>query len=250
MKSCRPVVLVHGAWHGAWCWATLQAELDRRGVASHAIDLPGHGQNAAPISEVTMEAYVNHVIETAKTIEGPIILVGHSLAGAVISQVGERIPERIERLVYVAASLPQNGESVLGIMKSDAGGELLPKLVFSADQSYVTVEQDDVKSILLHDVKEPERLESLARKLDMKQATEPFMAAIGLTDEAFGSIPKTYVRASLDKVMSTALQDRMISAWKVDQVFTLESGHFPMMSMPDRFIEIISEIAAGEPATV
>jgi hypothetical protein len=50
--------------------------------------------------------------------------------------------------------------------------------------------------------------------------------------------------------MSTDLQDRMISAWKVDQIFTLESGHFPMMSIPDRFIEIISEIAAGEPATV
>jgi pimeloyl-ACP methyl ester carboxylesterase len=246
----KNILFIHGAWGGAWAFREFVEILKQQGHQASAIDLPGHGQNTAPISEVTMEAYVNHVIETAKTIEGPIILVGHSLAGAVISQVGERIPERIERLVYVAASLPKNGETVLGIMQSDAGGQLLAKLVFSADQSYVTLEQDDVKSILLHDVKEPERLESLALKLDVKQATEPFMAAIELTDEAFGSIPKTYVRASLDKVMSTDLQDRMISAWKVDQIFTLESGHFPMMSIPDRFIEIISEIAAGEPATV
>ena len=246
----KNILFIHGAWGGAWEFQEFVEILKKQGHQASAIDLPGHGKNRAPISEVTMDAYVNHVIATAKTMEGPIILVGHSLAGAIISQVGERIPDRIERLIYVAASLPKNGESVIGVMQSDTGGELLPKLVFSPDQSFATVEVEDVKSILLHDVKEPDRLEVLAPKFDMKQATEPFMVAIKLTDEAFGSIPKTYVRATLDKAMTIALQDRMISAWKVDQVFTLESGHFPMMSMPDCFIEIISEIAAGEPVSV
>jgi pimeloyl-ACP methyl ester carboxylesterase len=108
----KNILFIHGAWGGAWAFREFVEILKQQGHQASAIDLPGHGQNTARISEVTMEAYVNHVIETAKTIEGPIILVGHSLAGAVISQVGERIPERIERLVYVAASLPQNGETV------------------------------------------------------------------------------------------------------------------------------------------
>lgn len=246
----KNILFIHGAWGGAWVFREFVEILKKQGHQASAVDLPGHGQNEAPISEVTMDAYVNHVIETARGIDGPIILVGHSLAGAIISQVGERIPDKIERLVYVAASLPKNGESVLGLMQSDAGGELLPKVVFSDDQSYATVEQEDVKSILLHDIKEPERLKSLAPKFDVKQATEPFMAAIELTDEAFGSIPKSYVRATMDKAMSMTLQDRMISVWRVDQIFTLESGHFPMMSIPDCFIDVISEIAAGEPVTV
>ena len=48
----RPILLVHGAWHGAWCWAALQAELDRRGVASWAVDLPGHGLSTEPLGDL------------------------------------------------------------------------------------------------------------------------------------------------------------------------------------------------------
>ncbi|MGA0194495.1 MAG: alpha/beta fold hydrolase, partial [Ilumatobacteraceae bacterium] len=50
------VVLVHGAWHGAWCWAPLQTELDRRGIASLAVDLPGHGSTGAPFTDLHGDA--------------------------------------------------------------------------------------------------------------------------------------------------------------------------------------------------
>ena len=70
---------------------------------------------------------------------------------------------------------------------------------------------------------------------------EPVVAE--LTNEAFGSVPKIYVRATLDKVLSPALQDRMLSGWDVEQVFTLESGHFPLMSMPERLVEVLDEAA-------
>ncbi len=105
-----------------------------------------------------MAAYVNQVVEAAEAMEGQIVLVGHSLAGAIISQVAERIPEKIERLVYVAAMLPRNGETVMDLMGSDEGGELLPKIIFSEDQSFATLKLEDVEKLLLHDVKEPERL--------------------------------------------------------------------------------------------
>jgi pimeloyl-ACP methyl ester carboxylesterase len=241
----KNILLIHGAWGGAWEFQEFIGALKEKGHQAHAIDLPGHGQSEQPIFEVTMEAYVNRVIDAAHAIEGPIILVGHSLAGAIISQVGERIPAKIERLVYVAATLPRNGETVMGLMQSDDGGELLPQIVFSDDQSFATLQIDDVKRILLHDVKDPERVARLAPKFLVKQATEPFLSPAKLTDDAFGSIPKSYVRASLDKVMTLSLQDRMITGWEVEQIFTIESGHFPMMSFPDRFIEVIGEIAAA-----
>jgi pimeloyl-ACP methyl ester carboxylesterase len=241
----KNLLFIHGAWGGAWEFDEFIESLGERGLQAHAIDLPGHGQNSAPISEVTMDAYVNQVIETAEGIDGQIVLVGHSLAGAIISQVAERIPEKIERLVYVAATLPKNGETVMGLMQSDPAGELLPRIVFSDDQTFATVKPGDVEEVLLHDVKEPDRLADFAPRFAMEQATEPFLFPIELSDQAFGSVPKSYVRATLDKVMSPALQDRMISGWEVEQIFTLESGHFPMMSIPDRFLDVISEIAAG-----
>lgn len=249
-KTMKNILLIHGAWGGAWEFQEFIETLGKRGHQAHAIDLPGHGQSAAPISKVTMEAYVERVIEVAHTIEGPIVLVGHSLAGAIISQVAERIPEKIERLVYVAASLPKNGETVLGLMQSDEAGELLPRIVFSDDQSFATLEPEVVRNLLLHDVKEPERAAKLASKFDVKQATEPFMFPVKLTNEAFGSVAKSYVRATLDKVMSLSLQDRMVSAWEVETIFTLESGHFPMMSIPDRFVEVLSEAVEGAVAHI
>ena len=237
------LLLIHGAWGGAWEFQETITGLKQRGYNASTIDLPGHGDRQTPIPEVTMDAYVQSVIDAAEAIDGQVVLVGHSLGGAIISQVAEKIPHKIERLVYVAAMLPKNGETPLGLMQSDEAGELLPRLKFSEDQSYVTVEDDDVKSILLNDVREPERLDAFLPHFAMKQATEPFMFPAALTDEAFGSVPKSYVRASVDKVLSPALQDRMLQSWEVEQVFTLESGHFPLMSIPDRLTDVLREAA-------
>jgi len=233
------LLLIHGAWGGAWEFQETLEGLRKQGDQATAIDLPGHGDFESPIAEVTMDAYVQTVIDAAEAIEGPIILVGHSLGGAIISQVAERIPHKIERLVYVAAMLPKNGDTPLGLMQSDEAGELLPKLEFSADQTYVTVGPEAVKQTLLHDVLEPKRLEAFLPHFAMKQATEPFMFAAELTEKSFGSVPKTYVRASIDRVLSPSLQDKMVTNWKVDRVLTLESGHFPLMSIPQRLIEVI-----------
>ncbi|MFT5286682.1 MAG: pimeloyl-ACP methyl ester carboxylesterase [Planctomycetota bacterium] len=241
------LLLIHGAWGGAWEFEETLEGLRNKGHRATAIDLPGHGQFTVPIAEVTMEAYVQTVIDAAEAIEGPIVLVGHSLGGAIISQVAEKVPHKIERLVYVAAILPSNGQTPLGLMQSDEAGELLTQLEFSEDGSFVAVGPEVVKSALLNDVLEPERLAAFVPHFAMKQATEPFMFEAKLTTEAFGSIPKTYVRASIDKVLSPALQDEMMKSWKVDRVFTLKSGHFPLMSMPQELIDVLHE-ATGVPS--
>jgi hypothetical protein len=105
--------------------------------------------------------------------------------------------------------------------------------------SYVTVGPEAVKSVLLNDVTNPERLASFLPHFAMQQASEPFIVPAELTDEAFGSVPKTYVRASVDKALSPALQDEMLKNWSIEQVFTLESGHFPLMSIPQSLIEVL-----------
>lgn len=235
------LLLIHGAWGGAWEFEETIAGLKRQGHQAYAVDLPGHGESNEPISEVTMAAYVQRVVEAADAIDGKIVLVGHSLGGAIITQVAERIPHKIERLVFVAAILPRNGQTSMELMSSDEDGGLLPRLVFSDDESYATVDDETVKAVLLNDVEEPDRLAAFLPHFRMKQATEPFMAAAQVTDEAFGSVPKTYIRASRDKVLSPALQDRMISGWEIEQIITLESGHFPLMSIPERLVDALNQ---------
>ena len=76
------------------------------------------------------------------------------------------------------------------------------------------------------------------------QGTGPFMTEVAVTRERFGSVPKTYVRASIDKMISPALQDAMIKNWEVDSVFELESGHFPTSSVPAELADTLLRAAA------
>jgi len=98
--TIRNVLLVHGAWHGAWCWVALQQALDEIGISSHAIDLPGHGISPLPLGDLHGDAAA--VVEALNTLPPDTLLVGHSYGGAVISQAAFH-SDRIAHLMYIAA---------------------------------------------------------------------------------------------------------------------------------------------------
>ena len=225
-------ILVHGAWEGSWSWEKTSAELEKHGHKVTAIDLPGSSGNKQAIPQVTMASYVEIVADTIRALDHQVILVGHSMAGAIISQVAEQMPEKIVRLVYVAAFLLKNGDSVLEAMQRDPDGEYLPALTFAEDQSYATVSEQTVRNIAFHDVDEKDILHALPL-MSERQATEPFMAKVALSNEKFGTVPKTFIRTTIDKITSPTLQDEMIANWQVDKVHILSSGHFPALSMPE-----------------
>lgn len=241
-EKTKNYVLVHGAWGAGWEFDEVNALLSADGSTVYALDLPGHGENHREIGEVTMEAYVQYVIEAIKEIDDNVILVGHSLGGAVISQVAEDIPEKVDRLIYVAAMLPRNGDTALALMESDPAGQLLPNLIFSEDQSYVILSEKTIRELFLHDVEGEERVNKLVPEFLMKQAVQPFTEPARLTEERFGTVPKYYIRASLDKILSPELQDRLITHWNVEKIFTLNSGHFPLTSIGGKLADVIKEI--------
>src|SRR6266480_1374727 len=109
-------VFVHGAWHDAECWNTIVDLLRMEGHQGEAIDLPGSGQDKTSLNEVTLEKYVQKVKDALAAEKEPAILVGHSLGGLTISQTAEEAPESIRMLVYVAASMPCDGETLLEMM--------------------------------------------------------------------------------------------------------------------------------------
>ena len=116
MEFSRPVVLVHGAWHGAWCWATFQAELDRRGITSYAIDLPGHGTSLEPLGGLDQDAaHLATILDHLDLTDA--VLVGHSYGGAVITQAAAGRSD-LAHLVYVTAFALNAGESVMGALRS------------------------------------------------------------------------------------------------------------------------------------
>ncbi len=97
-------VLVHGAWHGAWCWEKVVPLLQEAGHGVVVPDLPGHGEDGMPISELSMRGYADRVIRTVDEQPEPVVLVGHSMGGIVVSLVAEARPDRLKKLVYLRAS--------------------------------------------------------------------------------------------------------------------------------------------------
>jgi pimeloyl-ACP methyl ester carboxylesterase len=231
-------ILVHGAWEESRMWQYVAPILEKNGQRVTAIDLPGHGENKQPISQVTMANYIEHVVGTITQLDHKVILVGHSMTGTVISQVAELIPEKIEKLIYVAAFLLKEGESVLEAMQSDPDGKFFPEIVFSEDQSYATVPEQTLRRIGFHDV-EGKIIQRVLPLMAEQQATEPFMAKVVVSNKNFGSVPKTYIRTTIDQVTSPALQDSMITNWKVEKVHNLDSGHFPAFSVPKKLAELM-----------
>ena len=111
-------ILIHGGFHGGWCWERVAPLLEAAGHAVIAPDLPGMGDDPTPHDRVTLASTVDFVISLAQRQAGPVVLVGHSLGGMMVGEVVERIPEKIEGLVYVTPAL------VLREMTAQQGAQL------------------------------------------------------------------------------------------------------------------------------
>ncbi|WP_024277034.1 alpha/beta hydrolase [Xanthobacter sp. 126] len=129
--SPKTFVLVHGAWHGGWCWREVADLLLGRGHRVFAPTLTGLGERrhlmSPDISLATFVADVAGVIEVEEL--GDLILVGHSHGGAVISGVADAMPERIRALVYLDATILQNGESAFGVLPAEVVAERRRKVL-------------------------------------------------------------------------------------------------------------------------
>src|ERR1700675_1769898 len=123
-------VLVHGAWHGAWCWGAVINQLEKLGDRAYAVDLPGHGMNRVDRATVTLQSYVDSVAEFIERHDlKNVVLAGHSLGGLTIPGVAAKIPARIKRVVWVTALVALDGQPIVDPATSPiaAGADSLPE---------------------------------------------------------------------------------------------------------------------------
>lgn len=147
-NSNKHFLLIHGAWEGAWSWKESASYLENNGHIVKAIDLPGHGDDTTPTSKINIALYANRVKEELAKTVGQVILVGHSFAGFVISKVAEEMPEKIEKLVFVASAVPYDGKTAVEIFEEDERSEFLENLIFSEDKSTATMSRETIKNVV------------------------------------------------------------------------------------------------------
>jgi transposase-like protein len=156
-------------------------------IAGHRvirIDLPGHGKDQTPISEVSLTVYTDRVVAAIDELDQEVILVGHNMGGIVVSQAAEYRPNRIKSLVYLTAFLLQNGQNMLVIPAN-------PNMLVSKDERTINVPTDKAKQTFYNNCLDADAAGAVSRL--QEQATSPFMTPLSLTQNKFGQVPRYYI---------------------------------------------------------
>ena len=238
MVEPAPVVLVHGAWFGRWCWQSVEEALAEFGVQATAVDLPGRPGNPMPIEKVTLQGWVDHLEHVVSGFAGPCIVVGHSLAGAALTLLGERRPELINRLVYVAAFLLRAGESATDVIRRDRNTQVHAARKVADDFRFSTLEPTSISTILCNDC--PEDAKDAVQANVVPESTIPAQTRVDWTGDRFGTVARTYIVCERDRVIDPSVQRRMIATVGCDSVRSLDTGHSPFLSLPRGLSQLIA----------
>jgi pimeloyl-ACP methyl ester carboxylesterase len=241
LVEAKTFVLVHGAWQAPFVWDSVKTGLEKTGAHVVVVQLPGHGVDTAAPQTLSIDVYRDKVISVLAGVQGKVILVGHSLGGMVISAVAEKVPSRIEKLVYLGAFLPASGQSLLDLASTDADSQLGSALVPSADQLTLNVMPDKLIGIFIQDGTDAAK--ALALSNYRAEPAIPFTNKVTLTPANFGSVPKVYIKTLQDHAISSVLQSRMITAASIQTIYQLNTSHTAMLAKPDSVSSLLITIS-------
>lgn len=230
------IVLVHGSWHGAWCWEKISPLLTQAGCNVFAPDLPGHGQDKTPLKEITLTSYVDRIIDYLNACDTKVMLVGHSMAGIVISQVAEHIPEKINHLVYVAGFLPKNGQSLMSLAKLQKPTKITAPINIVSEELAIYMPPEAMQPFAYHQM--DDNLFDRLKPLFCVEPFKPWIEPVQISSERFGIVPRTYIICEDDKAIHLASQERMLKDTAC-QAYRLATDHSPFYSEPQGLAEIL-----------
>ncbi len=221
------IVIVHGAWGGAWAFKKVDAMLRQKGFEVYRPQLTGQGDRvhlARP--DIGLSTHIDDVVNTILYEDlRDIILVGHSYGGMVISGVAERVPDRIKRLVYLDAMVPNDGDSVSNMMPG--GGDFIKRMTKG---DYI------VPAWVKPDQPPPH---------DVPQALKTFTDTITLKNEAARKLPATYI-LTVDKGKEAKDDDFFRQSQRAKErgwsMLQLTSDHNPQWSAPEALVEMLAGI--------
>lgn len=238
--SEAPLLLVHGSCHGAWCWRDVIPALASRGVRAQAIDLPGHGADTTPLSEVTLESYGQAIVKAARAMhDGPVPILGHSMAGYAIAAAALAAPEVVEKLIFLCAYVPQEGKSLVDLRKAGPRQPLLPAIRQSSDGISFSFAPEYLKPLFYQDCTDADVAFAAAHLTP--QAILPQATPLALTPE-YAALEKHYIRCTQDNVIPTDYQAHMARDFASGHVTTLPASHSPFLSMPERLADRVVAI--------
>ncbi|MBQ10424.1 MAG: alpha/beta hydrolase [Planctomyces sp.] len=241
-------VLVHGAWHGGWCWWKVEPLLRRSGNSVYAPSLTGMGERSHLArymhpEDINLDLHIKDVRQLLES-EGleEVILVGHAYAGMVITGTAEVCPQRLNHLVYVNGVVPRDGEAMVDQLEAVRGPEFTARIRATIDNGEgflppPTTAEEIQRRWAIADPKDQSWM--LPRLCPQPAAS--FAQPVRLGSPEAKEIPRSFILSSESGFDSVAERARR-SGWGLHQ---LDTGHDPMITKPQDVAEILLKIAGG-----
>ncbi|MDM7943630.1 MAG: alpha/beta hydrolase [Hydrogenophaga sp.] len=234
------IVLVHGAWHGAWCWSRVLPLLRKAGVDSHAVTLTGVGERAHLLSPaIDLHTHIQDVIGLIEAEElQRVVLVGHSYAGMVITGVADRLQREraglLAHLVYLDAALPGPGDSW-----SSHHEEATRQARIAASQASAGLSFPPPDAALFGLVG-PDR-----DWVNRRQTPQPFrlyQQPLHFDAARVAAVPRTFIDCTEPALVTIAASRRRVRSEPGWNLVEMATGHDPMVSEPASLSRILLDI--------
>jgi pimeloyl-ACP methyl ester carboxylesterase len=236
-------LLIHGAWHGGWCWRKVAPLLEAKGHKVLAPDLPGHGDDRTATATVTLKSYTDRICEIANAQTEPVILAGHSMGGVAITQAAENCPKQIGALVYVCAFLPRNGDSLMTWASQDQESMVNPSTTDQRADGTIDFKPERSREAFYGNCGEDDV--AFAQSRLCAQSGAPLGTPVVTTAERWGRIPRYYIECARDCAITLKLQREMQKASPCRQAFSIDTDHSPFFSAPEQVADILSRIGSA-----
>lgn len=231
-------VLVHGAWHGGWCWKKVTPLLSKAGHEVFTPTLTGLGERSHLLNpSVDLKTHIQDIVNVIKYEDlSEVILVGHSYAGMVITGVAEEIPEKISKLVYLDAFVPSNNQSLVDLIN--------PQVVKQVEELVNTIGEGWLFHhfpIAAYGVTEETDVQWLSSKLS-PQPYKTQTQALTVCNENALTIARTYIYCHAPAMghFEGSAQVAKEKGWNYKELAT---GHDAMVLAPKELTEILLELA-------
>lgn len=228
-------ILVHGSWHGPWCWEKLVPFLKQNNHTVECVDLPGYEEKGA-LSKITYQDYYDHLKKVVLGCNEPPVLVSHSMSGIIAGPLSDEIGEGIQHTFFISAFLPAYGESLLDV-------------ALRYDQSAIPsiLEVDPVRKVHILDPKGAKKalyddcsldVQDWAVKQLRPQPYTPLETPLEWKDSFKRNDQRTYIICELDRDIEPRAQRDMLLKHP-SKVISMQCGHFPFLSQPEKLAEIL-----------
>lgn len=239
-------VFIHGAWLGGWVFDAVGQRLAAMGHVVDAPDLPGMNGGSGPDAPTLADwsAFAVERCEALRRSSGqPVVLVGHSRGGVVLSRAAEEAPDAMAGLIYLCAMMLPGGSVGSAWGSHLRANPALAALVSPTEDGEGTcLDRNHVAALFAQNANQTDG-EMLAARV----ATEPDAprrATLRLTPERYGRVPRTYIACTQDRVIPIARQRDMIARQPGTKVIEIEADHSPFLSAPDALARALDSLSA------